>query len=310
MGVVITFVNPKGGVGKSLTVSATASILTSMGKEVLVINLDPKTDVDMSAGKGVAIKRTDIETPSILHVLLGEKSLKEIIISTSIGDLARASSLLYRWTGSKIMTKEEFSEIPNTPEGQKKLYDRLSQRFSGESQATDDARIIERQLIELRKKYDYILIDTNPSITALTLNGLYAADYVVIPAFHEESSRQAVMELWDIIRYITYFDPSRYLKVAGILMTRVVQRSIASRVFERNYTSLAQQIGTVQFKTPIRQAVTATESITAQIDIMRYDPTGTVAVDYTKFVDELIKRISALEGERYYELLMKTLKWT
>lgn len=299
MGVVITFANQKGGVGKSLTVSAVASILTSQKKKVMVINLDPQRNVDMAAGPGIAIKRTDVVTPSILHVLSGEKTLEQILVPTQIGDLARASSQLYQWTGSKIITKEEFSTIPNTPDGWKELYDIMSQRFAAENYESQNLHAIEKQLVELRKRYDYVLIDTNPSLTLLTLNSLYAADYVVIPAFPEDSSRQAILELWDTIQGITYYDPGRYLKVAGILMTKVSQRSVVRRLYASKYSKIADKIGTIQFNTHIRQAIAASEYLAQETDIIRYDPNGTIAEDYTQFVKELTTRIAKLEADRH-----------
>ena len=58
-------------------------------------------------------------------------------------------------------------------------------------------KVLRGELASVRNNYDYILMDTNPSLTLLTINSLFAADYVLIPAFAEAASRDAIRELWD-----------------------------------------------------------------------------------------------------------------
>ena len=118
-----------------------------------------------------------------------------------------------------------------------------------------DAEVLNKELMPIKDKYDYILMDTNPSLTLLTLNSLYAAEYVLIPAFTEAASRDAITELWDTINGIKYFNPTKYLEIAGILITKYAARSKNAKRYAGLYQGLAQKMGTILFETKIRSSV-------------------------------------------------------
>ena len=225
MGLVIATANQKGGVGKTITTTCLASLLTTEGKKVLTISLDPQRNFDMVAGEGVLIRRRDTESLSMLHVMRGQCTLPEAIVHTRLGDLVRASSQLYQWTGEQTISREEYLPIrDNLPALQKLLDTRV---LSG----GENMKVLDRLLDAVRSDYDYILIDTNPSLTLLTLNSLYASDYVLIPAFSETTSTEAITELYDTIQSIKYYNPGKYLEILGILMTRCDVRSPAQIFF-------------------------------------------------------------------------------
>lgn len=293
MGVVISVTNQKGGVGKTVTVSSLASALTSQGYRVLLINLDPQRNLDMVAGKGVAIKRNDTETKSILDVLKGTCSLQEILVSTNIGDLARASSQLSQWTGRHLVSREEFRSLDKD-----QLYQLMTKRYQ-DGWGENDAEVLNKELSPLKDQYDYVIMDTNPSLTLLTLNSLYAADYVLIPAFTESASRDAITELWDTINGIKFYNPAKYLEIAGILITRFSPRSINAKRYVKFYHSLADKMGTILFEQKIRNSISVSEYMTSQQDLLRYDGKGNTAQDYLKFVEEFKQRIEELEAKRH-----------
>lgn len=298
MGVVVTVVNQKGGVAKSTTVSALAYILVEKGYRVLCVNLDPQRNLDMLAGPGVAIQRDDLETLSILDVLKKKCSIQDIVIQTELGDLARASNQLYNWTGEHIISHEEFDKLKQSPD---ELVKMMEDRFVANSDTkTGNVYVLEQALTEVKADYDYIILDTNPSLTALTLNALYAADYLVIPAYAEESSLQAIVELWETVMGITYYNPSQYLKVAGILVTRCNIRTLLNQGYINKFRKMADKMGTILFNTKIRNSISVSECMADHTNVMKYENgRSNPAEDYRKFADEFIKRIEEMEAKRH-----------
>ena len=131
----------------------------------------------------------------------------------------------------------------------------------------------------------------------MTLNSLYAAEFVVIPAFSERSSAEAIIELFDTIRSVKYYDSWHKLEVAGILMTKYNARLNACQRHLRKYTNLAGKLNTYLFETKIRASTKASEYVEAQKDIYRYDPNCTTSKDYVSFVEELQTRIANIKEE-------------
>ena len=283
MGKVITIANQKGGVGKTITATSMAAILTEKGYKILNISLDPQRNFDMIAGKDIPIKRMDVKTLSMLHVMRGSCTISEAIVPTGIGDLARASSQLYQWSGEQIIAKEEYIPIRDDLG---KLQELLDMRvLHGE----DNTAVLAERLAPVKDSYDYILIDTNPSLTLLTLNSLFAADYVVIPAFSEESSVTAITELWDTIQVMNYINKWHKIKVLGILMTKCNIRTTPYKHYEDLFKLLAERMGTRLFATRIRQSTRATDCMEYNRTLIEHDPKGPTTADYREFIDEFEK---------------------
>ena len=287
---VISFANQKGGVGKTLTVSATASILHSKGYRVLMIDQDAQRNLDMVAGRNIAISRRSAGEKSILTVMNGECSLRDAIVPTDIGDLVRATNQLYGWQGPPIISLDELRGYQEDPTG---LYHLLEQRL--EHQSNDNVYLLQKAIKDVVDGYDYILIDTNPTLTLLTLNSLYAAEFVVIPAFSERSSAEAIIELFETIRSVKFYDSWHRLEVAGILMTKFSARLSACQRHLRKYADLSRKLDTYLFETKIRASAKASEYVEAGRDIYRYDPYCTTSQDYVSFVAELQKRITQIK---------------
>jgi len=289
---VIAFANQKGGVGKTITISATASILTSQGYRVLMIDQDAQRNLDMVAGNNVAISRRTRDAKSILTVLNGECTIQEAIVQTKIGDLVRATNQLYGWQGPELITADKLHAMKDDLPG---LYEYLDKRIT--EKAENDVLLLRNALVPVLDEYDFILIDTNPTLTLLTLNSLYAAQFVVIPAFSERSSAEAIIELFDTIKSVKYYNPWGRLEVAGILMTKFDARTTACKRHLFKYTDLSKKLHTYLFETKIRASARASEYVEAGKDIYRYDPTSTTAQDYVNFVEELKQRINHIKED-------------
>lgn len=285
MGVVLTAANQKGGVGKTITTVCLAATLTDLGKRVLVISLDPQRNFDMVAGPGALIARGDTASLSMLHVMRGDCSLREAIVSTPIGDLVRASSQLYQWTGEQTVSAEEYLAIRNDLEALQRL---LDERVVN---GGHNIKVLYKHLEGIKDEYDFILIDTNPSLTLLTMNSLYAADFVLIPAFPDRTSTEAILELWDTIQGINYYHPNRNIRVIGILMTACNLRTITYARHIKKYALLTKKMGTRLFDTKIRKSARAADYIEAGVDLVHYDPKGTTTQDYRAFTTELLQAL-------------------
>lgn len=290
---IISVTNQKGGVGKTTMLSSLAALLTQRGYKVLCVNLDPQRNLDMLAG--CAIGLNDVDTRSTLHVMQGRCTISEAIVKTPIGDLVRASSQLSSWQGRPVIDEAEFNMWQNDPIF---LRDTIAKRFE-EKRRVPDTNVLREVLTSVKNKYDYILLDTNPSLMLLTMNALYAADYVLVPVFTDDFSRSAVGELWNTIQSINYYDRTHKITVAGLVVTKSSRRTRIANTYYHAFENTAKAMDTVLFETKIRQSVAASEATAVKQTIISYAPKDEVAKDYERLCDEFIARIRKLEAEKH-----------
>lgn len=246
---IISVINQKGGVGKSTTASALSAGLMLKGFKTLCIDLDAQCNLSFSMGATSAGK-------TALGVLLGEVSADDAVQSTPNGDVIPASKALSTADSAINETGKEY---------------RL------------------REAIEdMEKKYDYIIIDTPPALSILTINALTASDEIVIPAQADIYSIKGIEQLNEtIIAVKKYCNPM--LKICGILITRYNSRAILNRDLLNHIEQLASRINTKVFKTTIREAVCIKEAQLVQQDLFKYAPKANVTEDYKNFVEEVLE---------------------
>lgn len=290
MGAVISVTNQKGGVGKTMTVACLASILSSQNYKILSIDLDPQRNLDMMAGEGVAIPRYDEDTLSLLHVMNGQCTLRDAIVHTDIGDVVRASSFLSQWRGNTLISTKEYEQLDSNS-----LLALMKKRYD-DNYGQTNASVLSGKLADLRGEYDYIFLDTNPSLMVLTVNALFASDYVLIPVITDGASQDAVEELWTTIQTIRQHNTERKLEVAGILVTRYQSNSYAGKNFIPIFESMARQMDSVLFQQKIRSSTIALECLAAEQDLVNYNRRCVASIDYMAFAEEFKMRIKELEG--------------
>lgn len=245
---VIALSNQKGGVAKTTSTMNLAAALTEVGKKVLCIDLDPQSNLTMSFG-------IDVEhlEKSIFDVLVHRMPIEHIIQSTPECDIAVSNIDL---AGAELA---------------------LSGMIGRE-------RALEKAIAHVKRDYDYILIDTPPSLGLLTINAFTAADDVIVPVQAEYLSLRGLVQLDNTLAIIReHLNPR--VQILGILRTMYDGRTIHSReaveLLERTY-------GPKLLKTVIRKTIRFAEAPVQGSSVLRYDSNGKAAQMYRELAQEVL----------------------
>lgn len=239
--------NRKGGAGKTATAQALGAGLRRKGRRVLYIDLDAQQNLSYSL-------QADPGHATAWEVLTGQATAAEAIQETPQGDAIAASDNLAGADTALTTTGKEY---------------RLAEALE-----------------PVKKNYDDIVIDTPAALGTLTINAMTAADAVIIPAQPEAYSLQALQLLHETAENVQKYCNSR-LKIAGILITRYNGRAILSQQIREQLEQLAADMGTIVYKTPVRECIAVREAQARRTDIFTYAPKSNAAQDYQKFVDAL-----------------------
>ena len=247
---VIAIANQKGGVGKTTTANVLIAGLTEKGYKVLGIDLDAQTNLTISMD--ARTKRT------ALGVLTGETDAADAIVHTATGDLIPSS---VRLANADILLDETGKEYK-----------------------------LKEAIEPIKDSYDFIVIDTPPSLGTLTLNALTACDYAIVPAQADLYSLQGISELAKTINAIRkYTNPN--IKVAGILLTMYNGRTRIAKEVSEVLDQLAAQLDTKVFDCKIRASVKISELQFKKGGLFKYAPRATVTEDYRSWIDELLRSL-------------------
>ncbi len=244
---VIAFANQKGGVAKTTTTLNLAAAFAEEGHRVLCIDMDPQGNLTMSQG----IDPDSLET-SMYDVLVHDLSIREVIRKREI-DIACASIDL---AGAEIA---------------------MSTKIGRE-------RSLDKALRAVMEDYDFICIDTPPSLGLLTINALTAADKVIVPVQCEYLSMRGLIQLQNTLSMIREnLNPD--VDIAGILPTMVDSRTLhakeAIQILEENF-------GDRVYGARIRKTIRFAEAPVKGMSVLKYDPTGTAADAYRQLAKEVL----------------------
>ena len=244
---VIVFANQKGGVAKTTTTLNLAVAFKEQGFRVLVIDLDPQGNLTMSQGMN-----PDSIERSMFDVLVHRLPISEIIHAAEV-DVAVSSIDL---AGAELA---------------------LSSMIGRE-------RALEKSLLEVRDKYDFIMIDTPPSLGLLTINAFVAATGVIVPVQCEYLSLRGLVQLENTLAMVREnLNPD--VKIEGILPTMFDRRTLHSR---EAVEILEENFGDLVFKTRIRKTVRYAEAPVKGSSVLKYDPSGTAAEAYRELAKEVL----------------------
>jgi len=246
---VIALANQKGGVAKTTTTLNLGVALHELGKSVLLIDLDPQGNLTMSQGLN-----PDVIERSMFDVLVHKAPFSEIVERREV-DIAVASIDL---AGAELA---------------------LSALIGRE-------RALDKALAEVRGHYDYVLIDTPPSLGLLTINAFVAATGVLVPVQCEYLSLRGLVQLENTLAMVREnLNPE--VKVEGIVATMYDGRTLHAR---EAIEILEEHFGELVFRTRIRKTVRYAEAPVKGSSVLKYDPSGSAAEAYRALARELVAR--------------------
>jgi chromosome partitioning protein len=244
---VIAFANQKGGVAKTTTTLNLAVAFAEAGHRVLCVDLDPQGNLTMSQGVD-----PDKVEKSLYDVLVNDMPISEIIVKREI-DIAVASIDL---AGAEIA---------------------MSTKIGRE-------RSLEKALKEVSGEYDFVCIDTPPSLGLLTINALTAATKVIVPVQCEYLSMRGLVQLQNTLRMIQEnLNPD--VRIEGILPTMLDSRTVhakeAIEILEENF-------GDLVFRSRIRKAIKFAEAPVKGSSVLKYDSGSNAANYYRELAKEVL----------------------
>jgi len=244
---VIAFANQKGGVAKTTTALNLAVAFKESGHRVLCVDMDPQGNLTMSQGVD-----PDKVEKSMFDVLVHRIPISEIIVQREI-DVAVASIDL---AGAEIAMSTQIGR----------------------------ERALQKGLDEVRNDYDFVCIDTPPSLGLLTVNALTAADKVIVPVQCEYLSMRGLVQLQNTLTMIREnLNPG--VEIEGILPTMLDSRTVhakeAVEILEENF-------GELVFKSRIRKAIKFAEAPVRGSSVLKYDPSSKAAGAYRDLAEEVL----------------------
>ena len=246
---IITIINQKGGVGKSTTAQNIGAGLKLLHrKKVLFIDLDAQGNLSYSLGAK--------KHQNSFDVITGNCTAKEAIQELPQGDLITSDAKLSYIETYLKDTGKEFK--------------------------------LKEALTPIKDFYDYIIIDTPPSLGVLSVNALTASNRVIIPSQADIFSLQGIGQLANTIDAVKkYCNPD--IEIKGLVLTRYNARSVLSRDLANMLDATAKQLKTKLFKTSIREGIAIKEAQANRENLFVYAPKSNPAIDYKNLIKEVLK---------------------
>lgn len=249
MGRVIAIANQKGGIGKTTAAVNISYTLSGMGRKTLLIDTDGQCNSTDTC-------RAEMEGTATLYDLLFEKEAPESCIQHMEGlDIIASDKLLANAEG----------KYPNDASRMYLLRDACK---------------------EIRENYEFVILDTPPSLGCMLSNVLTFADEVIIPVTCDRYGMRGIDDLYATISAIRKYT-NRSLKVSGVLLNKYREQTILCREISEQLPDVLKLLDTTVFGTKIRECEDCKKAQTARMSIEAYNPRCTTATDYRKLCEEM-----------------------
>lgn len=255
---IMAVVNEKGGVGKTVTAINLAAALTRNDKRVLVVDMDPQSNATW--GLGVKPGKDDL---TVYDLIKGKEgvSAQDAVISTA-------------WEGLDL--------IPSHPD----LAGAEVELVEDDTESRQNR--LEQALEALNQNYDFILVDTPPSLSLLTINVLTYADEILVPCQTHPFAYEALSELFDTIKLVKEALHPK-LRISGVLATFFDPRtSVCHKILEKLRTD--ERTKDLLYNTVIRTNTTIADSALVEKPVVFYRAGSYGAIDYNDLADEVIEQ--------------------
>ena len=255
---ILAITNQKGGVGKTTTCVNLAASLAINGKKVLLIDLDPQGNATTGSG----IDKSHLKH-SIYHVLINEKTLKDVVVASVKGgyDIAPSNREL---AGAEVELVNEIAR---------------------------ETRL--KQALSVIDQYDFVLLDCPPALNLVTVNALTAANTVMIPMQCEYYALEGLSDLVNTIKKVrNHLNPT--LEIEGLLRTMFDNRNmLAAQVSEQLVAHFGHKVYTAVIPRNIRLA----EAPSYGLPVLVYDKSSKGAAAYLELAKEIIIKNQLVESK-------------